>query len=393
MQNLIEKLNKLNNCLVGVIGCINQQTYKIKSSQQIVSADLQKGEDLKKYKGKTIRKRTDGRWWTRYTINGKVYAVYGKTQNECLQKLKTALRQICHNTIDYKQITLEQWLERWLTLYKVGKVKNTTIDKIRYLLRNFEPIAKKPLAKFTSIELQSFFNSIEYPRKREQLYITLKDAFTKAYKNKLITDNPFDNIEVAKSKKQRIIRALTHQEEQLFVEACKDYNQGDLYLLCLYQGLRIGEAVALTWKDIDLQNNTITINKAIDGAGELTTPKTDTSNRIIPLFAKAKAILPQGNAGNLFRYNRKVYQNAMLKLTKRLGLQNVSVHTLRHTFATRCSEAGIPPKVVQKWLGHSTIEMTLNVYTHVNRDFEQEMTYKFDTFFDTSFDTKRKKLH
>ena len=84
-----------------------------------------------------------------------------------------------------------------------------------------------------------------------------------------------------------------------------------------------------------------------------------------------------------FTLSRKGYQNTIIKIRHRLGLDNVNVHTMRHTFATRCSEAGIPAKVVQKWLGHSTLEMTLNVYTHVNADFEAEMTDKIDTYFDT----------
>ena len=66
-----------------------------------------------------------------------------------------------------------------------------------------------------------------------------------------------------------------------------------------------------------------------------------------------------------------------------LGIEGISIHSLRHTFATRCAEAGVPPKVVQQWLGHSTLEMTMNVYTHVNRDFEREMTNKVDLYFDT----------
>ena len=81
----------------------------------------------------------------------------------------------------------------------------------------------------------------------------------------------------------------------------------------------------------------------------------------------------------------KTYQNHIARLSKQLGLNGVHAHTLRHTFATRCAEAGIAVKVVQKWLGHSTVQMTLNVYTHVNPDFEAEMVEKFDTHFDTHF--------
>ena len=73
----------------------------------------------------------------------------------------------------------------------------------------------------------------------------------------------------------------------------------------------------------------------------------------------------------------------MNKLCKKLQLTGISVHSLRHTFATRCAEAGIAPKIVQKWLGHSTINMTLDLYTHVNSDFEQSEVLKFDTYFDT----------
>ncbi len=342
---------------------------------------------MRKYKGKTIRRKADGRWWVRYTVQGKVHAVYGKTQNECLQKLKDALKQLEQGNVARKPLTLGEWLQRWLELYKVPKVKKHTLADMQRCLTAVKPIHNWKLIKITSLQLQEWLNSIDKPRKREKLQIFLKDAFTKAWKNRLIEHNPFDAIEsIPRQRKQS--RSLTHEEENSFVEACQNYNQGDLYLLCLYQGLRLGEAVALTWQDIDFAKGTISISKAIDGLGELTTPKTATSNRIIPLFARSRQLLlakdkANGSSGNIFSYNRKVYQNAMLKLTKQLCLHGVSVHTLRHTFATRCSEAGIPPKVVQKWLGHSTVEMTLNVYTHVNNDYEKEMTSKFDTFFDT----------
>ena len=171
-----------------------------------------------------------------------------------------------------------------------------------------------------------------------------------------------------------------------FVQACRESNQGDLFLLCLYQGLRLGEALALTYSDIDFDKKTIRIEKSIDSLGELTTPKTPTSIRTIPLFGRTATLFQSGKNGNLFHYSRKVYQNAMLKLCKSLALDGISIHSLRHTFATRCSEAGLPAKVVQKWLGHSTLEMTLNVYTHVNADFERKEAEKFDTYFDTCVD-------
>ena len=156
-------------------------------------------------------------------------------------------------------------------------------------------------------------------------------------------------------------------------------------MLCLYQGLRLGEALALTWSDIDFDKYTISVSKTIDDDGNVTTPKTETSTRIIPLFKRTAEILQtmQQDNGYLFKSRMTVYQNRMARLTRKLGLENIHSHSLRHTFATRCAEAGIPPKLVQRWLGHSTVEMTLNVYTHVNKDYEDKMAAQFDTYFDT----------
>lgn len=344
---------------------------------------------MKRYKGKTIRRRPDGRWWTRYyDKQGKQHSVYGRTANECLNRLKEALRQNENGNANItSSITLGEWVKKWLELYKVGKVRSTTITQMDIYLRDVyaHRIASTPLKKLTAIDLQAFINNVVKPRKREKLYTFLKDALTKAVKAKLITDNLFDGITKPKHEKKQS-RSLTHDEEQRFVTECTKYKQGNLYLLCLYQGLRLGEALALTYEDIDLDKMTITINKSLDSLGETTAPKTATSNRVMPLFKRTLALLEQGVSGRLFTMSRKGYQNTIIKIRHKLGLENVNVHTMRHTFATRCSEAGIPAKVVQKWLGHSTLEMTLNVYTHVNADFEAKMTNQIDTYFDTHCD-------
>ena len=338
---------------------------------------------MKKYKGKTIKKRPDGRYWARYyDKEGKQRSVYGRTQNECLQKLKEALSIQADDTKVSSNLTLGEWMTKWLDLYKIGKLKQSTLEQMQRYMQDIQPIASKKLNSLTSIELQRFLNGIEAPRKREKIYEYLKDALTKATKNKIIKDNPIEAVERPKVKKKKS-RALTREEERLFIEACKQSNQGDLLLLCLYQGLRLGEAVALTYDDVDFANNTISISKSVDSCGELTTPKTETSIRVMPLFKRTQTLLNQDGRGNVFKYNRKVYQNAMLKICKSIGLKNISIHSLRHTFATRCAEAGIAAKVVQKWLGHSTIDMTMNVYTHVNNDFERQSATAFDTYFDT----------
>ena len=354
------------------------------SGSKQMSVVLPKEEEVKKYKGKTIRRRADGRWWTRfYNKEGKQISVYGKTQNECLSRLKEALRQNNCPKKEEKPITLGDWLTKWLELYKVGKVRQTTVDKIKGFFKGFAPLLNRPLAQITAIDLQKFFNEITYPRKREQMYCSLKDAFTKAVKNKIIAENPFDIVEI-KRERRKPSKALTVEQERQFVQACQNDICGKLFLVCLYQGLRIGEALALEVNDIDFANKTMSITKAVNARKEITDPKTETSKRIMPLFQRTVEVLPKKKSGRYFdKFVRGTYQHHMKLICDRLGIANISIHSLRHTFATRCAEAGIAAKVVQKWLGHSTVNMTLNVYTHINDEFEQKAIRQFDTYFDT----------
>lgn len=354
------------------------------SKAKTVSAVLPNKEDeVKKYKGKAVKKRADGRYWARYyDKEGKQHSVYGKTEIECYNKLRQAVKQVENGSKTKQSYTLGEWLTKWLELYKVGKVKPSTLEQMQRYVKDVYPLANKPLKKLTAIDLQEFLNSVDKPRKREKLFEYLKDALTKAVKNKLMEDNLFDGIDKPKFVRKQS-KALTREQEQIFVKACADSNQGNLFLLCLYQGLRLGEALALTYDDINFDKRTITVNKSIDSMGELTTPKTATSIRTLPLFGRTLELFEKGKSGNVFHYPRKVYQNSMLKICKRLGFDGINIHSLRHTFATRCAEAGIAAKTVQRWLGHSTVDMTLNIYTHINAEFEQKEVVKFDTYFDT----------
>ena len=418
LQDFVLLLEQVHGALMQVIGMMKATVYKKNKEQtptkqktqyniflknwrpddncsapvflpRVASAVLQE-EGKMKYKGKTIAKRKDGRWCARYRIDGKVKSVYGHTQAECLTKLKEALKQPTrkNNPKITDKTKLGEWITKWLELYKTNKLKKSTLEQMKRYLKSVKPIAEKRLSELSAIDLQEWLNDIDAPRKREKLYVMIKDALNKAVKNKLIKDNPMDAVDKPKIQRKQS-QALNKEDEERFVAVCHELPQGNLYLMCLYEGLRLGEAMALTWSDINFEKRTITINKNIERDGTLGTPKTATSNRIIPLFSKTNALLHSMKRGKdnerIFPDAMKTYQNHIARLSKQLGLDGVHVHTLRHTFATRCAEAGIAVKVVQKWLGHSTVQMTLNVYTHVNPDFEAEMVEKFDTHFDTHF--------
>ena len=392
LKNFLAAMEHIETDVCQVIGALKATILKQQRQQKEapttdvgrskqMSAVLNEDE-MKKYKGKTITLRPDGRWWARYYDKNKVqHSVYGKTQNECLQKLKNALKEQNETQIS-KTITLGEWLDKWMTLYKLNQLKPSTLEQMKRYLKDVAPLTKTPLNKLTSIALQEFLNGVTSPRKREKLHLFLKDALTKAVKCKLINDNLFDGIKLPKRIKKKSV-ALDKEQEEKFVQECKKSNMGDLLLLCLFQGFRLGEALALTYNDLDFNKRTISITKSVDAQGIITTPKTETSIRTVPMFQRTFELLPHEETGSVFTHPRKVYQNEMLKITKRLGLHNVSIHTLRHTFATRCAEIGISAKMTQQWLGHSTLDMTMNVYTHISKDFEQKMTCQIDTYFDT----------
>jgi integrase len=171
-------------------------------------------------------------------------------------------------------------------------------------------------------------------------------------------------------------------------------------LTLLYSGIRTEEAIPLTWKDIDLKNRLIYINKAIyfkNNQPELKDVKTENSNRSVPILlplleilkkheAKSKSIYVFPSAQNKMmsetslRRLKESFQLACDKLYKEKhkdsiekGLQledfHFTLHQFRHTCATMLQKAGVSPKEAQMWLGHSSISVTMDIYTHLEDNY------------------------
>jgi integrase len=138
-------------------------------------------------------------------------------------------------------------------------------------------------------------------------------------------------------------------------------------------GLRKGEALALKWSDI--KDGRIHITKAYDSRSKkIQTPKTKASIRKVPLFPEAKLLLeiiPKKDEFIFGKLSSEAVTKRIRIYNKRIGT-NITLHSLRHYFATECLEAGISKKLVQNWLGHAKYEVTINTYTHVNSEFENK---------------------
>ena len=385
MKDFLRAMEHIETDIAQVIGAIKATIYKQSRTSQDkpskqVSAVLPE-EEVRKYKGKTIKKRPDGRYWTRYTDkNKKQHSVYGRTINECLKKLKEALRNL-DVPKEPKIMLFEEWLETWLELYKKPRQKESTFYQTKRYAQRLTPFFKQKVDEISTLQLQTFLLGIEKPVARQHYFDVLRDCFNKAVKTGLVAKNPCENVELPRHKAKRS-KALTRDEEVRFVAECKRDPYGLQFLLCLYQGLRIGETQLLTMQDFDLENNTLSINKSLNDLYHVDTPKSETSIRTLPLFQRTLEAL-QTLPFKMAKSDKQVYQH-FRAICDTANISGYTVHSLRHTFATRCAEAGIAPNTTKKWLGHSTIDLTLNVYTHINSDFEQKETNKFDTYFDTS---------
>lgn len=182
-------------------------------------------------------------------------------------------------------------------------------------------------------------------------------------------------------------RVFSIEDQNKLVEAMYKnlsfYNVG--ILLCLHTGIRIGELCALQWKDIDLDQEILSITKTMQRLyiknieGEkitkviISSPKSSTSVRAIPISSKILPILKDiwpGNPKLSLLTNSENYieprklRNYYNKVLKDNNISHISFHGLRHTFATRCIERGADYKTVSELLGHSSINMTLNLYVH-----------------------------
>ncbi len=376
----MESINQISS-LIGVLTAeADIQTIR---TNQFVIFDLKtpKEDEKMKYKNHTITKRPDGRWYARYTNCGKQHSVYGRTQTECINKLKLAIK---NNKVQPKStILFEDWVNEWIKLYKLGKIKDTSLNNIKSTIKtHLNDIIKIPINKISALNLKKIINTGKSDKTQQTIYTVLNDCFDKAEKLEIIAKNPMKSIEKPKYKANETV-PLTLEQEKMFESLALDYGYYNL-LLCLYQGLRIGEALALTPEDFSDNNNEIKISKSINKNGVLTKPKTASSIRTIPLFNRTKKII------RLIIDRQKSstyieYRNCE-KIFKQIGYDCKSNMTkcLRHTFATRAMEAKIEPKVVQKWMGHSTADITLKVYTHIRQQFEEAEVHQLNNYFDTN---------
>lgn len=372
------------------------------------------GKDLKgKELGKGISQRKDGRYQARFTDRfGKRRCVYGITLKEVKNALMSeVVDNYSKNNVVDSNMTLDQWYEKWMRVYKEPVLKPSTI---RIYIRTYhcyiKPVlGRLPLSSITKLMVTDLLNGLGkrlHKSTVNNIRTVLCDLFSYAMDNDLCTKNPAKGIKIIGTDKRKIVTLSREDQRDFFFMAkgCFYYN---LYVVAVNTGLRSGELRALTLDDIDFENNTINVTKTLtyfrksskdDFLGyKISIPKTKSSIRTVPMNSICrKAIEDQVQQLNtlppidydsdvlgklLFvTRNNRPLMDEVLGSSIRTVRNNVnkirasqnqplmpkfSAHTFRHTFATRCFEAGIPPKTVQSYLGHASLQMTMDLYTSV----------------------------
>lgn len=359
------------------------------------------GKDLKgRELGVGICQGKNGKYIARYTNrNGKrIKKEFDKLQ-ECRQWLADSQFEDEHgNALQAEEPTVNAWYQYWIDHVKGENIRfNTRRNYNERYKRNIKPLIGDMLLKDVKpLHCQNVLNQMadSYTNSViEHSRLVMWMMFDSAVENELIAKNPVTrSVKCTSGKKSKEMRALTVGEQKLFLETVKGTSSYNQYALILQTGLRTGELVGLKWSDVDFNNKVIHIRRTMEyrysvGEWRVGDPKTNNSVRDVPLTWEAISILKNqkeklkslkvrpiefsdmvflGQDGTPVK--NTAYDSKLRYHCEKCGIERFSMHVLRHTFATRCIEAGMRPKTLQMILGHSNIGTTMNLYVHVTED-------------------------
>ena len=284
--------------------------------------------------------------------------------------------------------TVSEWLTQWIEFYKAPNLKPSTMKSLQGSLKIvFQRLGDKDLTQITTEDLQVLLLGIQGGRARDMCKGYLEQAFRKAFLRGIISKDPCQALEIKKHRQEHR-NALTRQQQAQFLAALDGITTKPLLVFLLATGLRVGEALALTFADIDFHDKTVSVNKNvvfIEGKRiDQDTTKSAAGVRIVPIPEEVMNLLPKRTDDQdlVFPYAYSGVRSALRRISNALGF-TVTAHLLRHTYATRLEEAGISPKMKQYLMGHASLDMTQNTYTDIQPEYVKEKAEQIKAAFDT----------
>ena len=359
-----------------------------------------------------VVKRKDGLLQKRFTLNGKRYSIYAHTLDELTQKEQDKRLEIASGTYKAnKLITLDNYFKEFLE-HKSKSIKGNTLYAYKCLYyKHVSPTLGKckikDIEKRQCIDLQNKLLEKNSEGMTNRALLVLSIVLNAAISDDIISKSPTHGLKSVKKNKQKatqtIHKALSEQEQADLLQQLREDNAFYYECICfmLATGVRVGECTTLTWSDIDYKANVIhitkTLSRTIDGHKVVTSPKTECSIRDIPMNDTIKRILKEQRKKYLLLWQAngdkmqdRIFTNPygdiptsqpvskeITKAIKHLNdngnpIQRITCHGLRDTFATRYIEQGGSPQTLKTILGHSSLAMTMDLYSQVLPNTKQE---------------------
>lgn len=372
-----------------------------------------------------VYREKDDLYMGRFQMFGERYTVYGKTVKEVAELMEETRYEVKHGIYcKPNEVTVNSWFNTWITEYKENTVKRSTIQRYTHSFKLYisPKIGKCKVCDIRPQMIQKLINDMHkkgYSKSQIKIvYAIIKGMFDQAIRNQIIIHNPLEAVILPKFKKQMQDekRVMTLGEQRAFLEYAKDSEYYSFYRVALQTGMRINEICGLQWSDIDFKKKEIRVSGTlvyVRGKERFKdTPKSQTSKRKIPMLPDVEKILKecrkeqkinqlkfgerykieQGLEDIVFTYPEggALWDTAIRcdirKIVEKirdsgLEFEEITPHTFRHTFATRCAEQGMPLQVLKTILGHSSLTMTADLYSHVMEDTKQKEMQKIINLF------------
>jgi len=362
----------------------------------------------------SIYQRKDGRWVASLSLeNRKRKYFYGDTRREVQEKLKAALHEQQQGTlVTARQQTLKQFLERWLEDTCKPVVRLTTYIRYRDVIKNHlvPAFGHVTLQKLTSDMLRAFLkqksDSGLKPTTVTLIRAVLHRALEDAVKDGLVARNVVSLVKSPHIERHEAQMVTVEQAKKL-LEAARGTSLDALLEVALTTAMRRGEILALRWSEVDLERGTAFVRRTLTKLAHYgvieNEPKTKAGRRRIELSSVAVEALKRHQtcqeqvklkAGDKWQDKNFVFcdENGRSfvpgtvvyrfeKLLKQVGLPHMRFHDMRHSAATILLAAGVHPKKVQELLGHSSIMVTMDVYSHVLPSMQKDVANEMDDLF------------
>ena len=360
----------------------------------------------------SIYKRGDGLWCAYLIVgwdeNGKAKRryIYKKRKAEVQEELHRLSQDVRQgNYAEQKKVRISQFLKTWLDSHVRQQNRESTHAQYSLMVsKHINPyIGGIQLAQLDQFQIRQYYSTLEKravgSRTRLLVHGVLRKAFSDAKKWGQIINNPFELVTRPKHV-PKLMRCLNKEEIARFLLVAQSDPYYVLYILAITTGMRQGEIFGLKWQDIDFQNSLLSVRRTayeLNGKMQIGEPKTKTSRRALYLPKFITGLLAdyqqekqdEGESGEwvftgldggiLRRSNFR--KRHFLPLLEASGVSEICFHELRHTAATLLLSEGINPKVIQERLGHSQINTTLDIYSHVLPSMQKEAADKLESYF------------